>query len=139
MVTEINFPPDARVGIYWGIIGPTEDLELITDMTSLSEAERYGEFLTHPRGHYDVWEAWRHLGPRGIAQLKLPKLITWTEYETLPRGRVVYSTVAKHFIIYADRRLQRASFTKKIADLFGLSSNSFSVASDAHYSATASF
>jgi hypothetical protein len=134
MVTDISLPPDARVGIYWGIIGPAEDLELITDMTNLSEAEQYGDFLTHPRGHYDVWEAWRQSGPRWLAKLTLPKLITWTEYETLPRGRVVYNAAAKHFIIYADRRLQRSSFIKKIVDSFGLNSTAFSVMSDAHYS-----
>ena len=88
MMTDNHLRSDARVGIYWGIIHSAEDLETITDMTNLSEAERYGEFLTHPRGHYDVWEAWRQLGPRGLTKLKLPKLIAWTEYEALPRGKV---------------------------------------------------
>jgi hypothetical protein len=134
MVTDTSLPQDARVGIYWGIIRPADDLELITDMTSLSEAEQYGEFLTHPRGHYEVWEAWRQSGPRGLAKLKLPELITWTEYETPPRGRVVYNTATRHFIIYADRRLQRSSFMQKIVDRFGLNSTAFSVMSDAHYS-----
>jgi hypothetical protein len=136
---ETQSSSDARVGIYWGIIHSAEDLELITDMTSLSEAERYGEFLTHPRGHYDVWESWRQSGPRGLAKLRLPKLIAWTEYETVPRGRVVYNTATQHFIIYADRRLQRASFSREIADRFGLASSSYSIVSDAHYSEIASF
>lgn len=134
MVTDTHTSLPPRVGIYWGIIHSTEDLELVTDMTSLAEAERYGEFLTHPRGHYDVWEAWRRSGPRGLARLKLPKLITWTEYETLPRGRVVYHVSHKHFTIYADRRLQRTSFSQKIANDFGLASSSYSIASDTHYS-----
>jgi hypothetical protein len=139
MATDTKLLTDARVGIYWGVIHSINDLELITDMTSLSEAERYGEFLTHPRGHYDVWEAWRRSGSRGLAKLKLPKLIAWTEYETLPRGRVVYNIAAKHFIIYADRRLQQASYIRQIADSFRLSSSSFSTASDAHYRDIASF
>jgi hypothetical protein len=139
MAAELDLPADACVGIYWGLIGSGQNLELITDMTNLLEAERYGEFLTHPRGHYDVWEAWRDLGPRGFEKLKLPKLIAWTEYETPPRGRVVYNTQAKHFIIYADRRLQRASYVRQIADCFRLPPSSFSTASDAHYTDIAPF
>jgi hypothetical protein len=81
------------------------------------------------------------MAPVGAARaykLKLPKLIAWTEYEALPRGRVVYHAVANHFIIYADRRLQHPTFIRKIVSDFGLATSSFSIASDAHYSDAAS-
>jgi len=32
---------------------------LLIDSTSLAEAEPYGDFLTHPRGHYEVWSRWQ--------------------------------------------------------------------------------
>jgi hypothetical protein len=139
MKNTFELPRNARVGIYWGLIHDRETLELITDMTALAEAELYGDFLTHPRGHYEVWEMWRQSGRRGLAGLHLPKLIAWTEYETLPRGRVVYDVQKKHFTVYADRRLQRSNFSRRIAEAFGLLSCSFSIASDAHYSEQASF
>lgn len=48
---------------------------LVTDLTPLAEAEPYGAFLTHPRGHYEVWEGWRRLGPAGLARRGLPVLV----------------------------------------------------------------
>ena len=65
-------------------------LLLVTDHTSLAEAERYGDFLTHLRGHHDVWKRWRRLGPAGLARRGLPAAIAWHEYEHFPRGRVVF-------------------------------------------------
>lgn len=139
MNNTTELPRNARVGIYWGLIQDRETLELITDMTALAEAELYGDFLTHPRGHYEVWEGWRQSGRRGLAALHLPELIAWTEYETLPRGRVVYDVRKEHFTVYADRRLQRSNFPRRIAGALGLLSSSFSIESDAHYSERASF
>ena len=124
---------DPRVGIYWGLIHAANELELVVDTTSLPEAEPYGDFLTHPRGHYEVWESWQQTGPQGLARMKLPKLIAWTEYEAIPRGRVVYNTTTRHFTVYADRRLQRPPFGEIIAGRFGLLSQSYSMASDPHY------
>lgn len=39
------------VGIYWGIPNPDHSWSILTDKSSLAEAEPYGDFLTHPRGH----------------------------------------------------------------------------------------
>jgi hypothetical protein len=46
------------VGIFWGMRN-ARDISLITDKTDLSNAEPYGEFLTHPKGHYEFWEELR--------------------------------------------------------------------------------
>lgn len=124
---------DPQVGIYWGVIRNADDLELIVDSTRLAEAELYGDFLTHPRGHYEMWETWRRLGSLGLARAGLPKLILWTEYETIPRGRVVYNTVDRIFTIYADRRLQQPAFCRTIVDRFGLAQQPNVIASDPHY------
>jgi hypothetical protein len=55
------------------------------------------------------------------------------EYETFPRGRIVYHVKTRRFILYADRRLQQQDTMASIADKFGLATGSFVVRSDAHY------
>src|SRR4051812_44130878 len=97
------------VGIVWGVADDDNPLRLVTDLTPLTEAEPYGECLTHPGGHYDVWERWRRLGPAALARRGLPALIAWHEYEHFPRGRVVYDVGTRRFTLYADRRLQAPS------------------------------
>lgn len=123
---------ESCVGIFWGVplgFGFT----LVTDATPLSVAEPYGDFLTHPRGHYEVWEAWRRLGGTGLTRRGLPAAIAFSEYEAFPRGRIVYDTKAEIFTIYADCKLQTAAFVEEITRAFGLSGKQCVVRSDAHY------
>jgi hypothetical protein len=89
------------VGIVWGLRVGRVPMVLVADRTPLAEAEPYGDYLTHPRGHYDVWEAWRRLGLTGLAYRGLPPGIVWHEYEYFPRGRVVFETRARRFVLYA--------------------------------------
>ena len=72
------------VGIFWVVSG-----KLVIDSTPLGEAEPYGEHLTHPRSHYEVWEQWR-LGGRVPGE---------SEYEEFPRGRVTYNTKTQRFTL----------------------------------------
>ena len=80
------------MGIFWLVDGKT-----LIDSTSLSEAEPYGDHLTHPRSHIDVWEQWRLGG----------KVPGESEYEEFPRGRVVYNTKIQRFTLLADRCILR--------------------------------
>jgi hypothetical protein len=66
-----------HVGIFWLISGKP-----LIDSTPLGEAERYGDFLTHPRGHAEVWKQYQR---NGIVSQEI-------EYEEPPRGRVMYNT-----------------------------------------------
>ena len=121
------------LGIFWGVReGPTP-VRLAIDTTPLAEGERYGDFLTHPGGHYEVWEAWRHLGPAGLAARGLPRAIAWHEYEHFPRGRVVYHCPTARFIVYADRALQADAVMTRILDAFRLERAQCDIRSDAHY------
>lgn len=61
----------ACVGIVWRITDGPKTLRLVTDLTPLSQAEPYGDCLTHPAGHYDLWEDRRRLGPAGLAVNRL--------------------------------------------------------------------
>lgn len=103
-----TFIPDestsqSSVGIFWGIPdGSAPNRVLVINATPLSRAEPYGAALTHPRGHYDVWEAWQGLGVAGHKRRGLPAAIVWSEYEQHPRGRIVYDTATRVFTIYAD-------------------------------------
>ena len=125
---------EGRVGIFWAVPGPGTR-QLITRMTGLAEAEAYGDFLTHPEGHAEVWEAWQALGAAGLARLGLPTAIMIHEYEAFPRGRVVFHRPERRFIAYADRQLHGPAMTARIAASFGLYEGTRLVA-DAHYRTT---
>ncbi len=121
------------VGIVWGVRDGAGPLLLVTDRTPLAEAEPYGDFLTHPGGHHDVWEGWRRLGPADLARQGLPSLITWHEYEHFPRGRVVFDTTTRRFTLYADRKLQMPRVLREVLRVFGLDPARCAVRTDPHY------
>lgn len=122
-----------NVGIVWGVRDGAGPLLLVTDRMPLAEAEPYGDFLTHPRGHYEVWEGWRRLGAAGLANRGLPTLIAWHEYEHFPRGRVVLDTTIQRFTFYADQKLQAPGVLHEVLCAFGLDPTSCAVRSDPHY------
>ena len=123
----------AAVGIVWGVRDGDGPLRLAIDRTPLVEAEPYGDFLTHPRGHHEVWEGWRRLGPARLARRGLPTVIAWHEYEHFPRGRVVFDTRSSRFTLYADRKLQAPGTLRRVLGLFGLDPLLCAVHSDPHY------
>ena len=84
--------PEARVGIFWVVNG-----EMLIDSTPLSEAEPYGDYLTHPRGHAEVWEQYQQTGA-------VPSDM---EYEEAPRGRAIYNTKTRRFTLLADHCILR--------------------------------
>lgn len=122
-----------NVGIVWDVRDGAGPLLLVTDRTSLAEAEPHGDFLTHPRGHHEVWEGWRQLGAAGLARQGLPTLIAWHEYEHFPRGRIVFDTTIQRFTLYADRKLQLPSVLHEVLCAFGLDPTRCAVRSDPHY------
>jgi len=79
---------EPHVGIFWLLHG-----KLVIDSTPLSEAEPYGDHLTHPAGHDTVW---RKFQKSGIVPADV-------EYEEPPRGRVTYDTKTRRFTLLADK------------------------------------
>jgi hypothetical protein len=77
-----------QVGIFWLCDGKP-----LIDRTSLTEAEDYGAFKTHPRSHLVTWSFFQQ---RGIVPADV-------EYEEQPRGRVMYNTKTRRFTMLADR------------------------------------
>lgn len=121
------------VGIFWSISQGGVEQTLVVDATSLTEAEPYGDFLTHPRGHYEVWERWQRLGPEGLRRQGLPAEIAWNEYEHFPRGRIVFHVPTTTFVVYADPLLHEPRTVANIATLFALPTSRFAVQADEHY------
>jgi hypothetical protein len=110
--------PEARVGIFWVVNG-----EMLIDSTPLSEAEPYGDYLTHPRGHAEVWEQYQQTGA-------VPSDM---EYEESPRGRVIYNTKTQRFRFLADKCILREkSVVRKIMLALHLPRNT-QLDEDSHY------
>jgi hypothetical protein len=116
------------VGIFWYVAGV-----LVVDRSALSEAETYGDCLTHAAGHYQRWQEWQALGVTRLAAMGYPVPIASTEYDEWPRGRIVYETPVQRFVIYADRRLQAPATIDAIKTAFGLGDAEVIVKSDLHY------
>ena len=106
---------------------------LVVDGSTLGEAETYGDCITHAAGHYECWQEWQALGARRLASMGYPVCIVSTEYDEWPRGRIVYETPARRFVIYADRRLQGSDTIDAIKVAFGLGDATVIVKSDLHY------
>jgi hypothetical protein len=87
-------PTQPAVGIFWRVAGV-----LVVDRSTLGNAEPYGDCITHAAGHYDRWQEWQAIGGAGRALAGYPDLIATTEYDEWPRGRIVYETPARRFVL----------------------------------------
>ncbi len=103
------------------------------DRSTLEEAEPYADCLTHSAGHYELWQGWQALGIASLVAKGYPGQIASTEYDEWPRGRVIYEVLPQRFVIYADRRLQKANVIGALKRAFGLEKAEVIVRSDAHY------
>ena len=124
----------AFVGIFWGIRSANGVISLLADRTPISDGEPYGEYITHPVGHCEFWDNLSRLGATVLRHRGVPELVAWSEYEDFPRGRVVYRSIAKQFVIYADKRLQTKEFIRQLVTNFNIPNGSYIVRSDPHYS-----
>jgi hypothetical protein len=127
------FPDEPCVGLFWRVSGDGGSNTMLIDALPLSLAEAYGDVLTHPGGHYEVWSTWQRLGQAGLKARGWPLAILYSEYEDHPRGRVVFNVRETTFWILADRRLQRPASIAAIQRAFGLAGQACLVKSDEHY------
>jgi hypothetical protein len=109
---------EPHVGIFW-----VHNDKLVIDSTPLSEAEAYGDHLTHPRSHLEVWTLFR----------RMSIVPTDVEYEEPPRGRVVYNTKTRQFTLLADRCiLKDKSLVQELMSAMGLKKTT-KMGTDEHY------
>lgn len=87
----------------------------------------------HAGGHYERWQEWQALGSARLTATGYPDLILSSEYDQWPRGRIVYETPTRRFVLYTDRRLQRPNINNALKAAFGLNEAEIVVRSDAHY------
>ena len=106
------------VGIFWLVNG-----KLLLDSTLLSQAEPYGDHLTHPRGHDAVWEDFQRLG-------KVPADVG---YDEPPHGRVMFDRTTESFTLLADKCiLSRRDLLTKIKSELNLP-RATKIGMDGHY------
>ncbi len=111
-------PDEPRVGIFWLVRD-----KLLFDSTPLSGAELYGDHLTHPRSHIDMWAQFQRLGQAP------PE----SEYEEFPRGRVMYHPALEESTILADQCiLSRNDLVAQIKEALHLLQGT-KVGTDPHY------
>ena len=125
---SLHHAQSPSVGIFWRV-GDT----LVIDRSTLEEAEPYGDCITHAAGHYERWQEWQALGAARLAARGYPGQIISTEYDEWPRGRIVYETPARRFVLYADKRLQKPGIIEALKTVFGLNAAEVVVKSDLHY------
>lgn len=110
--------PEPKVGIFWLVNG-----RLIFDASPVSGAETYGDCLGHAKSHLEYW-----------TELQRARIIPAdTEYEDLPRGRIVFNARAGQFILYADKCIrEKSTVVHKILRIFSLPYDTV-MSSDEHY------
>ncbi|RWD29375.1 MAG: hypothetical protein EOS34_28020 [Mesorhizobium sp.] len=123
-----------KVGFFWIVSDRLGRDAILGEAIEVANAETYGDFLTHPGGHYDFWEQMKLRGPAWLRPRNLSALLLSTEYEDWPRGRVVFSLVTKHPTIFADRRiLTQPSRLQKVCMMFQIVESHFDRRTDTHY------
>lgn len=126
---------DPQVGFFW-FVGRPGHWRLVAEGLKLDDAERYGEHLTHPGGHYDHWTALAARGRPWLQANGYPDEIAVHDYEDFPRGRVVYDLTDRLFVLYVDPRLRGRKLIVRLVDRFGLSGQTIVVRLDSHYRAS---
>jgi len=114
---------DPEVGIFWVI-----NKEPYIYSTPVGEAERSGEFVNHPNGHFDFWE---ELSAKDSPIYNITK---GKDYDFFSRGRVVYSLDEDIYYFYADKCIiDRKDLIKEIVKRMNLPKGKYKVISDFHY------
>jgi hypothetical protein len=120
MADQDNEPTSAgvaQVGIFFLV-----DDQFLFDAVPLERGDPYGDTVGHG-GHYEFWDLF---GPR----TELERRFKARAYDAYPRGRVVYFTREKRFVLYADQCLKR-EVLQRLAKQFGIEEPVF--ARDEHY------
>jgi hypothetical protein len=121
---------DASVGPYWFVRDASGKIVLLAHRCALRDAEEYGDFLTCPHGHCDLWEGWRTTDALEICR--------HYEYEDWPRGRVVFDRVRGRFTVYGDPQIFHLGLEPKVLTHFGIPPDRVHFMEDEHYRSTES-
>ena len=106
-----------KVGIFFVV-----DNQLLMDAVPVENGEPYGDTMGYG-SHYEFWET---MTPSNVIEKKFKA----RAYDAYPRGRVVYFTQKKRFVLYADKCLKPGEL-KWLAEQFCITEPVF--ARDEHY------
>lgn len=107
------------VGVFWIYEG-----EVYHKAVSVDDITPINGFIDSDLAHYEVWDE---------IQRKNPAFYLY-EYEEIPRGRVVYDTVKKYYVVYANSTIIKSPIhRKRIAETFEVDRNRIKFFEDEHY------
>lgn len=108
-----------KIGIFWfyknTVLGIAHDFDA-------SQSDSLG-LIDSEYTHVDYWK---------YIKAQTPKL-QYTEYEEIPRGRVIFDTKNDRAIVYLDKTLLTRSAVDEIFKFFSLSENRAVLRTDPHY------
>ena len=111
----------AKIGCFW-----VYKNKVIGKARTLNEGVDVGGRIDSPDDHVTLWE-------NDSAFIK-PNELAGVEYQTVPRGRVVWFKKEKTAVVYMDRKLLDSSAVrKKVATFFGLAADEAEWKADLHY------
>jgi hypothetical protein len=113
---------ESDIGIFWSY----QDTLICKKMPLAESQEDSLGFQDSPFQHIQEWEGKR------IYLANHPELFG-TEYQELPRGRVVYSGKKSIFTVYADKACLTKKIKNQIIEDFNLPIESTRFKSDQHY------
>ncbi|MBR2266745.1 hypothetical protein [Sphingobium sp.] len=125
--------PRPGVGIFWFVPDGEGRSRILFDGTPLKQADEYGDMLTYDGGHSDFWDGLATYGAASLRAAGWPTTPATDDYDTYPRGRIVYDRRQAAFIIYADRQLHDPAFRAAIEAAFDLQGQATRMATDLHY------
>lgn len=122
-----------KVGFFWIVPGRDGKDALLGEAIELAKAERYGDALTHPMGHYEFWETMRKRGPAFLRGRGVSGTILADEYEEWPRGRVTYQLEPGRFDVFAHQSVFRPRTLSLLNRHFEIGNAAIELHEDGHY------
>ena len=110
------------VGIFWYV---NDTLIFKTMQISKLKKDQLG-LIDSPFTHIEEWET-HHI------YLSFFKHLQGSEYQTYPRGRVIYNSLINQFYIYLDKTIFNKPTIKKITNAFELKEHKIKWLLDPHY------
>jgi hypothetical protein len=116
----------AQIGVFWIYRN-----EIIGKARNLSEGrENIPGLIDSPDNHIDLWENSLNF------DIPFPEL-RGSEYQDIPRGRVIYKTQSHEAIVYMDMSLDSENAKKLVSEFFELNDVNIIWKSDPHYTTDA--
>ena len=112
----------SKIGVFWAYNG----IVFGKAVEQINGIEGVPGLIDCHDNHADVWDVdrpWAAVSPS----------LASTEYQDIPRGRVLFSTKLNQPLVYLDKALMNLTYRQKISQFFELTLGDVIWRSDAHY------